>query len=352
MIFINSKLNNGIKKGGLNKMASAIVIGDQHFQINNIEEVELFIEKITHVVKTKKPDFIVCLGDLLHTHERLHTIPMNKALEFIDIMRQMAPVYSIIGNHDMTCHHNFLSENHWQNSLKKWDNVTVVDTVVLRVINGLKFVFTPYVYPGRFQEALNTIGRKWKDADCIFAHQEFYGCKMGAIISEDGDKWSLKNPNVISGHIHSRQRPQDNIYYTGSAMQHAFGESVQNTIAFVKFKKNDLYDLEEIDLKLPRKKIIYKNFENITDFEIPETQDKIKISLKGTYSEFKNFKKSKLYKQMIKKGIKVVYTCDTENKTEEYDNMKTLSFKDVLKKLIDEEKNVEIQKMYDDIIKF
>ena len=58
---------------------------------------------------------------------------------------------------------------------------------------------------------------------------------MGAIISVEGDKWSLKFPNVISGHIHERQIPQKNIYYPGSAMQHAFGESKKNIIAHLNF---------------------------------------------------------------------------------------------------------------------
>ncbi len=48
----------------------------------------------------------------------------------------------------------------------------------------------PYVPPGRFVEALNIIDNEWwKNVNCIFAHQEFYGCKMGAIESIEGDKW-------------------------------------------------------------------------------------------------------------------------------------------------------------------
>ena len=69
----------------------------------------------------------------------------------------------------------------------------------------------------------------------IFSHQEFSGCKMGAIISIEGDKWSLDYPHIVSGHIHSRQIPQKNIYYPGAAMQHAFGESEKNIIAFLKY---------------------------------------------------------------------------------------------------------------------
>ena len=105
-------------------------------------------------------------------------------------------------------------------------------------INNEKFIFVPYVPPGRFEEALRTLKDDWISASCIFAHQEFAGCKMGAIVSIEGDKWDIKNPIVISGHIHSKQQPQKNIYYSGSAMQHAFGESAKNIIAFFSFTKD------------------------------------------------------------------------------------------------------------------
>ncbi len=45
--------------------------------------------------------------------------------------------------------------------------------------------------------------------------------KMGAIESIEGDKWDHSFPLVISGHIHSEQRPQKNIFYPGSVIQHA-----------------------------------------------------------------------------------------------------------------------------------
>ena len=53
--------------------------------------------------------------------------------------------------------------------MKEWNNTIVVDTVITETINGQKFVFVPYVSPGRFEEALNTSKEKWNDAACIFA---------------------------------------------------------------------------------------------------------------------------------------------------------------------------------------
>jgi len=333
---------------------SVIFIGDPHFQVSNIEEVEIFIKRITDLVLEKKPDIVVIGGDLLHTHERLHTIALNKAYEFVDKMRKITKTYVLVGNHDYIQNQQFLTDNHWMNAMKDWKNTVIVDNVIIEVINNEKLVFVPYVPPGRFEDALNTRGNEWRNASCIFAHQEFYGCKMGAIISEEGDKWSLDNPYVVSGHIHSRQIPQANIYYSGSAMQHAFGESEKNIIACLDIH-NKAYNLDEIDLSLPRKKIVYVDTETIDDFVIPkDTDDKIKVSVSGNYNEFKALKKSKKYKELIKKGVKVVFKPKRLDNviTEDINNIddERVEFMNILDSIIKKEGNDYLKKVYNIVL--
>lgn len=333
--------------------ASVIFIGDPHFQVSNIEEVDIFITKITELVAKRKPDIVVIGGDLLHTHERLHTIAMNKAYEFVDKMRTITKTYVLVGNHDYIQNQQFLTNNHWMNAMKDWTNVVIVDKVICKTINNEKLVFVPYVPPGRFVDALDTIGDEWRDASCIFAHQEFYGCKMGAIVSEEGDKWSLDNPCVVSGHIHSRQILQKNIYYSGSAMQHAFGESEKNIIACLDICKRT-YSLDEVDLSLPRKKIVYVDTETIDEFVIPnDTEDKIKVSVSGNYNEFKALKKTKKYKELIKKGLKVVFKPKRlDNVLTNTDNMsynvedERVEFVNILDSIIKRENNEYLKKIY------
>ena len=76
-----------------NSTINIIAIGDQHFKVDNIPEVDLFIEKITELISNKNPDFVVLLGDLLDTHERLHTTPLNRAYKFIDNVRKLAKTF-------------------------------------------------------------------------------------------------------------------------------------------------------------------------------------------------------------------------------------------------------------------
>lgn len=337
-------------------MTNVICIGDPHFKTDNIIEVDMFIDRVENLIKEKQPDFIICLGDLLHTHERLHTTALNKAYEFVDRMRQLAPIYVLVGNHDAISNQIFLTNNHWMNALKEWDNVFIVDKVISYEINTELFIFTPYVPPGRFIEALDTLEtHNWRNASCIFAHQEFYGCKMGAIISTEGDKWDLTNPNVISGHIHSRQIIQENIYYTGSAMQHAFGESDKNIIAFLSFRHTN-YEREEIDLQLPRKKIIYIDIDDVEEYELPQTEDKIKVSISGTYEQFKSFKKTEKYKTLTRSDIKIVFKPNKlllqQEEQKHQDNIqdKTENFKNILHDLVINENNKYLFNLYELII--
>lgn len=364
-----------------------IAIGDQHFQINNIQEVNIFIKNILILIDNINPDIIVCLGDLLHTHERLHTIALNMALEFLDKLRKKSKTYVLVGNHDYINNTQFLSTNHWLNPVKEWNNIEIVDNI--KILDEFKICFVPYVYPGRFKEALETIVDNYKDFNLIFAHQEFYGCKMGAITSIEGDNWDIDNPFIISGHIHSRQRLQDNIYYTGSCMQHAFGESDNNIIAYIKISENNLQhndielntdfriinnfsfipnnilknieiNISEIDINLPRKKIVYID---IDDIDKPNNQlydskkeDKIKLSISGNYEEFKTLKKTKKFKELTDKGINIVFkpkksSIDLKNKIiKETSEKDCIEFKTILYELINKDKNPYLVKVYEKII--
>ena len=337
-------------------MTTTLFIGDQHFKTTNIPEVELFIKKITELAEEKKPDIIVLGGDLLDCHERLHTVPLNKAYELINNMRRISKTYVLVGNHDIINNQQFLTENHWLNSMKEWENTVIVDKVLTETIDESMFVFVPYVPPGRFQEALGTLDEDedyWKNAKCIFAHQEFFGCKMGAISSVEGDKWPLDYPEVVSGHIHSKQRPQKNVYYSGSAMQHAFGESTKNIIAHLTFSsKSPGYELDEIDLNLPRKKIVYMDIESIDDYKVPETKDKIKITVSGGYDQFKALKKTKKYKKLVKDGVKVVFKAKKiEHKKEISEKIvNETAFSTILNEIVNQKNNSYLYATYELVV--
>ena len=333
---------------------NVLFIGDPHFQVTNVVEIDQFMEKIINLATEKQPDIIIIAGDLLHTHERLHTTALNKAYDLVSNMKLIAPTYVLVGNHDYVNNSQFLTDNHWMNAMKEWKNTVIVDQVLELNINKHKFIFVPYVPPGRFHEALNMGIKKWEDASCIWAHQEFYGCKMGAIVSVEGDKWDTNSPLVISGHIHSKQSPQPNIYYSGSAMQHAFGESEKNIIAYISFYPNSKYNIEEIDLSLPRKKIVYMDVEDIATYQVKNTEDQVKLTVSGNYEEFKALKKSKEYKNIVEKGLKVVFKpkkSDKQNNAQsKYNEISSSNFGKILNTIVTEEKDPYLTQSYELIV--
>jgi DNA repair exonuclease SbcCD nuclease subunit len=333
-----------------------IAIGDPHFKVTNIPDVNLFIDRITQFVEQENPDLVVILGDVLDTHERLHTSPFNKAIEFVQKIANISETFILVGNHDAINNQIFLEPTHWMNCLKYMKNLTVVDTVLHKYIDDYHFTFVPYVPPSRFIEALNTNPEDWKTSTCIFAHQEFYGCKMGAIISADGDKWEDHYPNIVSGHIHSNQT-LNNIYYCGSAMQNAFGESERNIIPVLTWETSELkYKLREHDLDLPRKRIVYTDIADIEDIKVPEADpnsDKIKITVSGVYDDFKAFKKTKKYKDIIKTGTKVVFKPKREKKEEDDKNpdpVDETDFNKILSMLVLSEKNSHLYQAFEMIV--
>ena len=344
-------------------MTRILFIGDPHIQVDNISDVETLIRKLTDLANKRKPDYIIIAGDILHNHERVHTLTLNKAYDMIDKLRLIATTYILVGNHDYIQNQQFLTTNHWMNGLKEWSNVKIVDKVVTLYPdqnNKKYFVLLPYVPNGRFIEALDTIGEdNWKNAECIFAHQEFKGCKMGSIISEHGDSWDENNPPVISGHIHSRQKVGTNIYYPGAAMQHAYGESDINIIPYLTFFETLNYKCEEINLNLPRKRIVYIDIDDLNENTINKyikSADKIKFTVNGCMNNrFKQFKKTNTYKQIVNSGSKIIFKPviekqNDESLVKEHSVISQSSFTQLLHHKIKRTNDDYIISAYDDIV--
>jgi len=256
---------------------------------------------------------------------------------------------------DFTVAHNcnnqaFLDNNHAFTSFKNWENLTVCDRVREYIIEDKKFVFCPYVPPGRFKEALDTLPN-WETATAIFAHQEFLGCRFNPVaVSEIGDPWDSNLPLVVSGHIHDSQWVNDNVFYPGSSIQHAFGESADKTVVMITFK--DKPKFKKYNLGMRKKKIIYLELENIDSFKPDNSENEIKLVLKGTSEEFKTFRKSKKYHELTK-NIKVSFipresTIDITNTNNIITRKKSVV--EILKDLINDEPE-NVKKALDSILK-
>ena len=291
-----------------------LFIGDPHFRVDNIVESQKFIAEVQRILDSHEVDIVIVLGDVLHTHEKLHTFALNGAVQFFQMLSQRKKVYCLVGNHDATSNTIFLTDNHWMNVLKPWNNIVIVDKPLVLDQCEQTVILCPYVPDGRFKEALDQLdvtGRidHWSHADLIVAHQLFDGAKMGPIVSSGVEEWRPEWPLVISGHIHDKQRPLENLYYTGSSMQHAFGESIDKTVYLYTLRTKQG---EELKLHIPRKEILYVNVNDLSSIEQKVqqlTQDdvSVKIVVRGDVSEMKAAKDTDAIRKLEQtSGVKSV----------------------------------------------
>ena len=295
-------------------MTQILAIGDLHFRVDNLQPSEQLLQQVESWLKHHTVNFIVILGDVLHSHEKVFTFAMNMAVKFIRMCATYAVTYVMVGNHDATSNTFYCGDNHWMNVLRELPYVVVVDKPTY--LTNTKVMCCPYVSNGRFVEALNEFaGEGWNTSPLIFAHQLLDGAKMGGIVSTGVEKWPLDYPMVISGHLHERQQPQGNLYYTGSSQQTTFAEQDDKSIVVVSVANEATASTEggtstsggsgavkirEIFLTLQQRKTVYMSVAEVQHFNFANisSTSEVKVVIKDDDAAIKAFKKSLKYKQM------------------------------------------------------
>lgn len=331
---------------------SYLFVGDLHIKSENRDEVELLLRELIRILADCTYDAVVLGGDVMHYHERLFTQPLNQALHFIQTLASITKVYILVGNHDYINNSQFLTRNHWMNALKSWNNVVIVD----HPVDDVDVMFLPYVPPGRLIEAMDTVNKRWNYKEVIFCHQEFRGCKMGAIQSTDGDEWDDEFPLVISGHIHDHQMVGKKIIYPGTPLQHAFCDSPTRRLCVVHIHPGDSR-YEWIDLNVPRKHIVACSISTVSQAidtieHKMDGQDKVRLKLEASAEEFAMFKKTAEYKQLTQRGVKIQVK---PSKKVEHSNTNTteitedVHFLQVLEKMVTADEPI-VKQLYNELI--
>lgn len=286
----------------------AFVIGDPHFHTEDIELSNQMAAATVAEARRIKPSVIVCLGDVVHTHDVVRITPHVHSTEWLGELSDIAPTVLMIGNHDRRNNSDYQTKYHPFSACKRWPNFTVIDTATSMMIKGKQFTFVPYVPPGRFAEALTsdkTFDSKVPLA-AIFAHQEFKGAQMGAVKSVKGDVWPETAPLVISGHIHQYQRLQPNLHYVGTPRQVGYGDTLDKSISVYTFGKtvNDISDVR-IKLNLPVKKSLRMTAAEAAQY-VPEPGAQIRLKISGTEGEIKTFKQT-AEARLRSAGVAILY---------------------------------------------
>ena len=306
-------------------MTQCLVVGDVHIRLDNLEEIQRFIVRLEETLKLHTPDFMVLLGDVLHTHERIHTSCLQAAEHLFKMCSSYTPTYVLVGNHDYISNSQFLTSQHWMTPFKAWSNLTIVDRVVNWEHQGNRFVACPYVPDGRLVEALSTYP-EWLNSHLVFGHQTLDGVYMGAIKCENIEAWLPHYPMMCSGHIHDKQEIHPNLYYTGTPFQQAFGEKRNKSIVLFTIT-NGVSTRQEIMLAISDKRIEYLTVQEAYHYKLKkEEHETVRLTVRGTREECRVFKKSNAF-QYLSPLCKIVLDeteqiCETE--------IKDHSFHDVL----------------------
>lgn len=318
-------------------MARVLIVGDIHYKLDNRKYTNMLKDKLLDLLSNKdnvsigRFDFCVLLGDILDKHEKIHPIPRYHACDLLVELSKILPTYVLIGNHDRMSNNDYQTVYHPFTHMN-YPNLYIIDHAQSHIINGLLFTFVPYVPNGKFKSALESIGEaskaSWRDSVAIFAHQEFAGAQMGAIVSTGGDKWYKKYPVVFSGHIHDHQDLKDiNVYYVGMPYKLTYGESESKALMFVTFttdttnEKGSKFSHERYSLNLPLKKlirVIYEEIDDLTsDKNLIETFDfsDLKIVISCTLSQFKSLGKHRILNDWKKKGSYIEHRGTLEKLT-------------------------------------
>ena len=113
--------------------------------------------------------------------------------------------------------------------------------------------------------------------------------------------------------------------------------------------------IEDICLQLPTKQIKYINVEDLSTFnKDSESKDKLRLTVKGSYEEFKAMKKTTVYKKLISDGIKIVFkhtdNSDIQKTASDIINRTSNDFMEVLHEIVIKKKDPYLVCEYDKII--
>lgn len=326
-------------------MLRVLAIGDPHFRIKYIRTIEQFVAQTLELIRVQHPDLVVVLGDTLHHHERADSECHVRAVKWFTAISKITKLVVLIGNHDRRNNSDFQTEYHFFTGLKNHKNIWIVDKAqTLDMIigsNKYHLVFVPYVPPGRFQEALDTIEDNGRTPTAIFAHQEFRGAKMGAIISDIGDEWSIENPLVISGHLHECQTPQENIFYCGTPYQTTYAEDSNKGVYIFSFKDvSAMPAIRRIKLKLKIKTSITIEPSKFESIEPPADNMDLRVIVTGKHEEVEAIKQHPKYQELRRtKNVSVVLRPHIEFKLSGKTYQK--SYKEVLYGEIENDPNLK-----------
>jgi DNA repair exonuclease SbcCD nuclease subunit len=223
-------------------MNRALVIGDPHLKISNMETNRAFFRWVEDVVKDNDIKVVINLGDLFHTHSVLRAEIMGEYRQHIDRLKILGKgniwYVHVLGNHEM-----FRPNDSTYHALQSYRDIGDRYVVVDKPIKLFGCTFVPYFVSGDdFPLATE---------DICFAHQTFRGADFGHILNENGvDAEAVSAKRIYSGHIHKRQ-VLGKVFYVGSPFAQGIDDVGETKGLHIVDLDDPLCDIEFIESPFP-----------------------------------------------------------------------------------------------------
>jgi recombinational DNA repair ATPase RecF/predicted phosphodiesterase len=218
------------------------LFSDIHFDDRGLDRVVETSKWILKEFKQQNVSSIICLGDVLNTRENVSVQSLHAALNFFDDLEEIAPVYVILGNHDMNLKHTGRVSSLDALSMRSLDNkFKLYRDIQPETIDGVQCVMMPYHEDvGVIGDWIKSHPEHCNDASVGFTHMAINGAIQRYMVDNLGHrtviqykedkKKQVKVPleqfrRVFSGHFHHHQYVSEKVLYCGSPMQHHFGDS-------------------------------------------------------------------------------------------------------------------------------
>lgn len=200
-----------------------IFISDVHFGIRN-NEIEwldnqlsyfsnFFIPLIKQQKKHKQKPCVVIAGDYFENRQLLDIGVMNAAINVLEEISSICPVYMMVGNHDI-----YKKSDNDVTSLRviqDMKNVTLIyDRMELEIKGGKKFLLVSWI--GDMKKENKIITENKDKYDYLVFHTELSGMTYAndrPIINGLQIDLCDDTCKILSGHIHKRQESKKGLYF-------------------------------------------------------------------------------------------------------------------------------------------
>jgi|GEM_PF-6566923 len=280
----------------------ALWITDLHLRPVHRENGQRLLSKILEILISRKPDMVICTGDIFHDKDITYTTIIEMFRDFVETVSQICPLYMIPGNHDYGSEYSA----HSLKGFKGMHNVHVVERALC--ITDKVGLIAYSRQEARFHELMAELG----PVETLMGHFDLNGFDLGSGW-EEKESWSdpealsryPRLKSVRSGHYHLAQEKVIkgiHIMYLGTGATHEFGESDQE-------KSIGLMDLETGSVeRIATGLTLHKTIRMTASDEFPVISDEeikngvhFRVIIRGTEQEIAMKKKDqpKVYQAKV-----------------------------------------------------